>query len=496
MNKRRHHISVILMLLAIVAVAAFQIYWLNKNYREEKQLLGIHTNILFHDAMDLCRAAKLKLDSPMRVRGRMTGDAVKMTNVLRRRAGMDSVKVRSEMSSTMIISLKDREGGSTFKREIINPDSPKRTFQFLTRNGAGGGALVQLLENVDSLQDSVTINEVSDEYSKLLKKENIDVPFTITKKAGVFHDEFFPRDIARSNEITLGFKNPVTYKLSIDNTGPYILKKLTSSIIVSVLLIGLTVLSFVLLLRNLMQQRKLTRIKNEFISNITHELKTPIATVSVAIEALKNFNALSDPQRTREYLDISGNELQRLSLLVDKVLKLSMFEKQQIEVREEYFDLRNLIEEVLGSMRLQFEKFRAQVHIVSEGEQFAIKADRLHITSVIFNLLDNALKYSKANPAIEVGLRETETSIVLSVTDNGVGISPEYKKKIFEKFFRVPEGDTHNVKGYGLGLSYVAHVVTEHRGTIELESQPGIGSKFIITLPKPAPESYPDAKVA
>ena len=133
--------------------------------------------------------------------------------------------------------------------------------------------------------------------------------------------------------MTVGFYRPITFKLNLEDTTAYILKRLGLPILVSFLLVGLTILSFVLLLRNLIQQRKLTRIKNEFISNITHELKTPIATVSVAIEAMKNFNALQDPARTREYLDISGNELQRLSLLVDKVLKLSMFEKQEVEVR-------------------------------------------------------------------------------------------------------------------------------------------------------------------
>jgi two-component system phosphate regulon sensor histidine kinase PhoR len=261
---------------------------------------------------------------------------------------------------------------------------------------------------------------------------------------------------------------------------------MSSQIIVSLLLVGLTIFSFMLLLRNLIQQRKLTQLKNDFISNITHELKTPIATVSVAIEALRNFNALHDPQRTKEYLDISANELQRLSLLVDKVLKLSMFEKHQIELREETVDLLQLVEEVVASMKLQFEKYRAKVGIKTEGKDFVIKADRLHVTSVVFNLLDNALKYSKANPTIQIDLKETATDVELSITDNGIGIAPEFRRKIFDKFFRVPTGDTHNVKGYGLGLSYVAYVIQRHRGTIDMESQPGIGSRFIIKLLKTA----------
>jgi len=262
-----------------------------------------------------------------------------------------------------------------------------------------------------------------------------------------------------------------------------LIAKMASPILFSLFLVGVTVLSFSLLYRNLQRQRKLTEIKNEFISNITHELKTPIATVGVAIEALRNFNAINDPQRTKEYLDISQNELQRLSLLVDKVLKLSMFEKKEIELKYELLDLNGVVDEVVSSMRLQIEKHHATVSINTEGDT-SLQGDRLHLLSVVFNLLDNALKYGNGNTAIKFDLKEKGNEVELSVADNGIGISSEYKDKVFEKFFRVPLGNTHNTKGYGLGLSYVSHVVQRHKGKIEVESQPGIGSKFIITLPK------------
>ena len=238
-----------------------------------------------------------------------------------------------------------------------------------------------------------------------------------------------------------------------------------------------------MLYRNLLRQQRLAALKNEFISNITHELKTPIATVGVAIEALKNFNAIDDPKRTKEYLDISQNELQRLSLLVDKVLKLSMFEKKEVELKYETVDLKEVVEEVVGSLKLQFEKNNARVTVTNEGNLILL-ADRLHLLSVVFNLLDNAIKYSKENLSVQINLAERDNAIALTVTDNGIGIDAEYKEKIFEKFFRVPHGDTHNAKGYGLGLSYVARVIEQHKGTIAVETQPGIGTSFIITLPK------------
>jgi two-component system phosphate regulon sensor histidine kinase PhoR len=224
-------------------------------------------------------------------------------------------------------------------------------------------------------------------------------------------------------------------------------------------------------------------VKNEFISNITHELRTPIATVGVAIEAMKNFNAMDDARKTKEYLDISSNELQRLNLLVDKVLKLSLFEKREIDLTPEPTDIRQLAEEVVNSLRLQSEKYKAEISIQARGD-LTIMADKLHMQSVIFNLLDNALKYNNASPVISIDLEGNEKEIIIRVRDNGIGISPEYRSKVFEKFFRVPHGETHNAKGYGLGLSYAAHVIERHKGKIILESERGKGSIFTITLPK------------
>ena len=287
--------------------------------------------------------------------------------------------------------------------------------------------------------------------------------------------------------IGVGFVNPITFRLSLGNSFPYLIKRISLPILFSFILLGITILSFVLLYRNLQKQRRLAELKNEFISNITHELKTPIATVGVAIEALKNFNAINDPQRTKEYLDISSNELQRLSLLVDKVLKLSMFENKQLDLKYESINLKEIVDEVTNSMKLQTEKYHAKVLVTADGD-VNMQGDKLHLTSVIFNLLDNALKYSKAEPDIRIDLKGNENAVILTVADNGIGIASEYKDKVFEKFFRIPHGDTHNAKGYGLGLSYAAQVIQKHNGTIILESEPETGTKFTITLPKvPSP---------
>ena len=348
-----------------------------------------------------------------------------------------------------------------------------------TGNSQKGNAVFQFLYDVDSLsqKDSITLKEIDSAYTIKLKDEKINVGFRV--------DRLDSTAAVPADAVTIGFSNPASYDLTLQGTLGYMFSKLKLPILFSLLLVGITIASFVLLYRNMLRQQRLAELKNEFISNITHELKTPIATVGVAIEALKSFNAIHDPKRTAEYLDISQNELQRLNLLVDKVLKLSMFEKKEIELKYETLDLKEVVEEVVTSMRLQLEKFHAQVSINVEGD-CSLQADRLHMLSVVFNLLDNALKYSNENPVIKICMEEKEKTIVLKVEDNGIGIPQEYKNKVFEKFFRIPQGDTHNAKGYGLGLSYVAHVVQKHKGSIDLQSEPGKGAAFIISLPKQA----------
>ena len=244
-------------------------------------------------------------------------DLEKRPNVIIKREGLpkDSLLRFIPGKGNMVISMTE-----SFTRDSINK---VRTFE---RKGPPG-EFFRFLYNVDSLQDSLRVKEIDSACRIAFKKEGMNVPIFISTNAGKMQHERVPSEELRMpNKVTIGFAHPVTYELSLGNTFGHLIAKMASPILFSLFLVGVTLLSFSLLYRNLQRQRKLTEIKNEFISNITHELKTPIATVGVAIEALRNFNAINDPQRTKEYLDISQNELVRLSLLVDKVLKLSMFD--------------------------------------------------------------------------------------------------------------------------------------------------------------------------
>ncbi|MEP7236510.1 MAG: HAMP domain-containing sensor histidine kinase [Ferruginibacter sp.] len=469
-----------LMILSIICITAFMFYWLRESYDREKKSLDIKTGASFEQTIKKLQVTKLRLNN-------ISQDSLpglKIKKLLREEDKDESLFVsmpgKAGIVSTINIiqnKLKDslkKDSGRLFisiNETSINKDSSAPGM-------INHKKFVQLLYNIDSLQDSLSVREIDSAFRLQLVKENTAVPFTILME----HYSVVLND-PPSNSVTIGFAKPVTYNLQLGNTVPYLLKRITLPIIFSLLLLGLTVLAFVMLYRNLLKQKRLGEIKNEFISNISHELKTPVATVGVAIEALKNFNAIQDQQRTKEYLDISTNELQRLSLLIDKVLKLSLFEKKEMELSYEDINLEEIVEEVLSSLKLQFEKQQATVTLHTEGD-LHLKGDRLHLQSVVFNLLDNALKYGKEKPVIHIDLMEKGNDIIFKVKDNGIGIAAEYREKVFEKFFRVPHGDTHNAKGYGLGLSYAAQVIKKHKGTITVESQPGTETTFIIQLPK------------
>lgn len=454
----------------ILAIAAFQFYWLQKAYEREERTLERQTTMLFRETVRSVQASKLRLDrfidtakTPKILLSSGQSGTLKLTN-------SPNQKIEGVLDVVMK-KLRDSSRSSVVFEKMT--DSLRAVRPFHGRRDR----MMQFLFDLDSLQDSIKVIELDTAYSRRLKEQNLEVPYTISRvKTREIPEPVF-------NEVTLGFQKPVTYRLDLGNPAGVILKRISVPIIFSVFLLGFTILSFSVLYRNLLRQHRLANIKNEFISNITHELKTPIATVSVAIEALRSFNASLDAQRTKEYLDISANELQRLSLLVDKVLKLSMFEKKEVELQYEQLDMRSLVEEVTSSMRLQFEKHHALVSVSVIGDAH-LEGDRLHLVSVIFNLIDNAIKYSSDAPKIDIDIQGDSNKVNLTISDSGMGIPAEYQGRIFEKFFRVPTGNLHNAKGYGLGLSYVAHVINRHKGTIKVESVQGNGSKFIISLPK------------
>ncbi len=235
--------------------------------------------------------------------------------------------------------------------------------------------------------------------------------------------------------------------------------------------------AFYYIWRSLQKQIQLNALRDEFVSNITHELKTPITTASVALESLNMSAGMQNPQ-THRYIHICQRELNRLGLLVERILN-----SNTTQVQFHQMNVKEVLEEVIDRMKVQFEDKMTKVHFETHGEGFSIHGDRTHMSGVFYNLFDNALKYGGDHPEIHVHLTRLEKTIELSIRDNGIGIAPDYHQKIFEKLYRVPQQDRHDVKGHGLGLSYVSDVVRQHHGKISLVSDLGKGSTFTMVFP-------------
>lgn len=472
------------MMVTIVLIVTFQAYWISKLYRDEWSGLKKEADIVFRETVYKLQLARFKKDTAT-FRRFATNDPfnIDAINVLKKHV-TDTIATGGKSATTMIISMSTNDGknGKMRTRVAERIDSVMSTGEPFELPVPADGEPVKMFRTA-SLNDSLPVLQLDSAYKAELKKASITVPFSITKSNRKKSDLMPKVGELKTQPSSVGFFGAYNYQAAFQNPFRFLIQNMVPQIVFSLLLVAFTIGTFIVLYRNLLAQQRLTAIKNDFISNITHELKTPIATVNVAIEALRDFGGLQNPERTREYLDISASELQRLSLLVDKVLKLTMFEKKEIALKKDQFDLLQLVSEVMTSMKLQFDKQKAVVHLEPAGNNFMIIADRLHITSVIYNLLDNALKYSDALPQILVRLVAHADYVELKVTDNGIGIAHAFQAKIFDQFFRVPTGDQHNTKGYGLGLSYVNHIVKRHHGFIEVESEPGVGSTFTVKLP-------------
>ena len=267
--------------------------------------------------------------------------------------------------------------------------------------------------------------------------------------------------------------------------GDYISSSITF-IVPSVIFSLILLITFVFTIYIVFRQKKLSEMKNDFINNMTHELKTPVSTISLAAQMLKDSDITKSPDVFKHISGVINDETKRLGFLVEKVLQMSLFERQKAALKLKEIDANDLVANVANTFVLKVEKYGGTMDIDLQATESDIYVDEMHITNVLFNLMDNAVKYRRPEVPLTLMARTWNENgkLLISVEDNGIGIKKEYLKKVFDRFFRVPTGNVHDVKGFGLGLAYVRKIIEDHKGTIRAESGAGnIGTKFIITLP-------------
>ena len=473
------------MISSVLLMIALQILWLTNSYEKAYLDFRRESGVLLKNSVSAVRDSLF-----VRLEERFKSDSIDHRNLSFRRdslnlkfLGGDSANVFSEKK--LIVSRGERRDSSVTYTE--------------SQSSSGRKAGNQRTFVVHLGPDTLDLDLLSKYYKKNLGSAGILSSFQIKPilnrppGPGRWPDEVAAHEEAAMPDIysdtistePASFIGPFdSYIAVFPGMKRVILKEITPQILFSALLTVIVLTSFIVIYRSLRSQQRLNDLKNDFISNVTHELKTPVATVSVALEALKDFHALDNPERTKEYLGIAQNELSRLSMMTDKILKASTFETQGVTYIAQNVNLHSIIQQVLSSLKLVFEKNDLHVAYTPTGTNFELPGSEIHLTNVIYNLVDNALKYGNGQSNLELSLTASVDHLDFSIRDYGIGIAKEYQNKIFEKFFRVPTGDVHDIKGYGLGLNYVAVVVKKHGGTIAVESEIGKGSLFTIRLPK------------
>ncbi|HNP53936.1 MAG TPA: HAMP domain-containing sensor histidine kinase [Ferruginibacter sp.] len=262
-----------------------------------------------------------------------------------------------------------------------------------------------------------------------------------------------------------------------------VLKELTWFIIGAIVFTLIITAAFFITIRTLLKQKKLSEIKSDFINNMTHEFKTPLATISLAVDALKNEKVSNDKEKMAYFTNIIKEENRRMNKQVETILQAALLDKQEVQLNIKKLPAHDMIRVALNNIALPLQEKGGSLEVELTASKDTIEADEVHFTNIINNLLDNAIKYSKENPLIHLSTSNQGNQLKIRIEDNGIGMNKETLNRIFEKFYRAHTGNIHNVKGFGLGLSYVKTMVDAHQGQIRAESTPGKGSIFTLSIP-------------
>ncbi|MBA3970795.1 MAG: HAMP domain-containing histidine kinase [Bacteroidetes bacterium] len=531
MNKGNIRVITIMASLALLGLIGIQIYWVNNAVtlgeqrfeqsvnealnnvvvRMEKQLAAARITRKFNFRKQGIRTTSFS--NPLKKSNGLISDSLLDKNKYRPQDKNINVKIIEEFSSDSngVIVKKMRQkdyssdtSSSNFDARMKS-DGPSFFQQFSSETGhdwiSQKNAMVNdifdelvsinVYNGYDQKTDTVLLDSVL-RFELLQKGIAADYVFGITESKTIPLDSTTLSDKRRKI-----YDSPYKVNLSPDNIfikpkflsvyfptqQRYLLSSMWGLLLVSLAFMLTLIFSFYYTISTIFQQKKLSEIKNDFISNMTHEFKTPISTISLAVEVLNDKSVEKSEERMNNYVKMIGDENKRLSLLVENILQTAILDKGEFKLNLQNIDIHNLVEQTFTNIKLQVDNKEGELTSDLKAAQFIVNADRIHITNILFNLIDNALKYSKDHPLITVSTASDRDGIFISVRDNGIGISKENQKRVFDTMYRVPTGNIHNVKGFGLGLSYVKAVVEKHGGSIKVESELGKGSMFTLYLP-------------
>lgn len=485
--KKRIKLILILMSVCVIGITVLQLYWNYQNYNSTVKNFKHDINAALNTAVDKEIAQRHQKIITVFKHWLADTSFVQISCNINNR---DSATVftlrdthppypRKELSLS-ISSFKEKLKTITPKAKLIfinyfsdvlvREDLKTGTVYFYTTRL--GDSLSKVFNNTLLNSDSLSIL-----YKHELQARDIDASFKLYPNTS-------QRNLFLTEKVNTALRRPYIKELvsaGFESPDLFFLREMKWLLVSSFLLIGITIFCYTYTVKTLLSQQKLAELKNDFVNNMTHELKTPIATINVAAEAIQNFNL--SKASAGEYLEIIRGQAANLTTLVDQILKNVISEQENVSLNLAPVNTGQLIARIIKDYRPQSEAAGIGINYNANSDDATAMADEGLIKNAIGNLLDNALKYSGAGAVVTIGQTTENGNIIISVADNGPGIPQQYQDKVFDRFFRVPSGNIHNVKGYGLGLSYAKSIVERHNGALNLISNPGSGTKFIISIP-------------
>ncbi|HFS68050.1 MAG TPA: HAMP domain-containing histidine kinase [Flavobacteriia bacterium] len=392
-------------------------------------------------------------------------------------------KKEKEISSLDVNIKKDLRGKQNYKATTYSelPAFSKLEMEQVYKEVAPSKPIYQRISK----------KELKDNLQKELKSRGIDTPFEYAVFAGEFPTKLRSKNFNDNKKdvlITPIFYNDLgktKYYLKVyfpDKKG-YIFSNIKKPLFMAVTFIILIILVFIFALYQMIKQKKISEIKTDFINNMTHEFKTPIATINLALDAIKNPKIITNKEQVLKYVNMIRDENKRMHEQVENVLRISKLEKNQLEISKEVVDIHDILNNAISHVELIIKNKGGYIKKHYNAILTEVLGNNLHLTNVFVNILDNAIKYSKEAPKIDVFTQNHGNAIIVKIKDQGMGMTKAVQKQVFDKFYREQKGNIHDVKGHGLGLSYVKKIIENHNGTVSVESEKDKGSTFIIKLP-------------
>lgn len=522
MGKKLFILMVVLMSLSLIGIIFVQAYFINNTLFNQEEIFNLNVRrSLVLVSKDIEEKEFLSYDNlyQQAIKNGISADSTELKAllvysgydvdkdekiILQNAISQESFKIPSlffDIGSDTIINLKKftnitetkvYKGKTLDGQPNLNPITTTTTFSSMSNEDRMIYKTMyrEFLKN-EPIYKRITNAEVGRLLRNQLETIGINTDFEFAIYDNDLSTKVQSENFDLNPETTLGVpvfldnNNQSDYTLYVDfpERRRFLMSSILGMIVLSIVFTSVIVLAYSSAIYQLIKQRQISQIKTDFINNMTHEFKTPIATINLALDAIRNPRIIGDEEKVMRYLGMIKDENKRMHAQVENVLRISKLEKNELNISKERMDLHDLIEDAITHVELIVENRNGYVKSHLNADRTTVLANETHFTNVIVNVLDNAIKYSDNEPKIDVYTENVGTNIILKIADQGNGMSKQVQKRVFEKFYREHTGNVHNVKGHGLGLAYVKRIVDDHQGHISVESEKGKGSVFTIRIP-------------